>query len=121
MKAEEGKLEGQLIKVEEEWHKTERTLSTTVMPVVNDFLGLISGGVKDLEEFVKGTGSLTSVLGALGMVGAGGFSPANRSRPRPGGCRTSRVSASSGKSRVSVAARAPVKSGVRPARSGRAH
>ena len=71
--AEEGTLGGQLTKVDEEWHKTERTLSTVLMPALGFFLKMIREGTEDVEKFVQGNASLAETLGAGVMAGSGGY------------------------------------------------
>jgi hypothetical protein len=71
--AQEATLEGQLTKVDEQWHKTERTLSVELIPAVGLFLKIIGSGVGDIEKFVSGNRDLATVLGTTATVGAGAF------------------------------------------------
>ena len=73
VQAQESTLGGTVTKLDEEWHKTERTLSTVLMPAFAAFLKLTSKGVEDIEDLVHAHASLSEILGAGATIGAGAF------------------------------------------------
>jgi hypothetical protein len=70
---EQKSFEGQVTELNETWHKTERELGTAVIPMLKSFLGVIGGGAKDLEHFVKENKTLAEILGGGLAVGAAGY------------------------------------------------